>query len=104
LPCSISPAIHHSELISVSEPMRAPTASTRPQVTSRSANSAYATHMAGPTSTSNSEVALIPPTVRVISANAAGSRQPPRRRARMVNPISQGSPANGNRMIEMRAP
>ena len=60
--------------------------------------------MAGPTNTSSSEVALMPPTVIVISANAAGSRQPPRRSARAVKAINQGRPAKGNKMIEMRAP
>ncbi len=47
-------------------------------------------------------VALTPPTVGTTSANSAGWRQPPRRRARSSGPTSHGSAAHGRRITEMR--
>ena len=48
------------------------------------------------------ELALMPLTSATTSANSAGMRHPPRRRARMVNAIMKGSPAQGSRMTEIR--
>ena len=48
------------------------------------------------------ELALIPLTTATTTANRAGSRQPPRRRATMVRPSMKGRPAQGSRMTEMR--
>ncbi len=60
-------------------------------------------HSAGPMPTNTNELALTLPMVRTTSANHAGSRQPPRRTARMVNPISHGSPAHASSSTEIRA-
>ena len=57
----------------------------------------------GPNITSISEVAFTPPTVSVTRANTAGVASRRRRSARDARPISQGSPAKGNRITEMRA-
>ncbi len=44
----------------------------------------------------------MPLTSATTTANRAGSRQPPRRRATTVSPSMKGSPAQGSRMTEMR--
>jgi hypothetical protein len=46
------------------------------------------------------EVALMPLTSA--TTKMAGSRQPPRRTATMVNPSMKGRPAHGSRITEMR--
>ena len=65
----------------------------------RTANTSHST---GAIPTSSSDVAFVLPTTSVRSANSAGSRQPPRRRARAVNAIIHGSPAHGRRIAEIR--
>ena len=47
-------------------------------------------------------VALIPLTSATVSANSAGQRHPPRRRARMVKASMKGSPDQGSRITEIR--
>ena len=53
--------------------------------------------------TKSSELALTLPMVRITSANRAGSRQPPRRTARIASPTSHGNPAHARSSTEIRA-
>ena len=62
-----------------------------------------ASHVAGATLASKSADAFTPPIANITSANNAGSRHPPLRTDRMVSPTSQGRPAHGSRISEMRA-
>ena len=64
---------------------------------------AQSSHSRGPTPASTRAVAFTEPTVATTRAKAAGCRQERCRTARAASPISQGSPANGSRMAEMRA-
>ena len=66
-------------------------------------HTANGNHSSGATPANTSAVALTPPTASTTSANNAGSRQPPRRMARIVNASIQGRPAKGSRMTESRA-
>jgi hypothetical protein len=60
-------------------------------------------HNAGPNPTRTNDVALMPPIVPSRSANSAGAFHDRCRRAIAVRPISQGRPAHGSNMTDIRS-
>src|SRR6478609_3519556 len=102
LPWRLRPIIHHRDVIRVRKVIRPPAASARLNVTSFDTKVAWANHSTGATMTSNRDVALTPPTVSVMSANADGHRHPPWRSDFEAAAMSQGRPAKGSRMTEIR--
>src|SRR4051812_6048195 len=103
LPCTLRPAIHHSDTPTVRPPILAVVAAARFSVTSRRPHTANGIHSTGARPAYAREVAFTLPIVVTRRAKIAGWRQLPVRRARMTRATIHGSPAHGSRMIEIRA-
>src|SRR4051794_32712694 len=93
LPCTLRPAIHHSDAATVRPPILAVVAAARFRVTSRRPQTANGIHSAGASPAYAREVAFTLPTVVTMRAKIAGWRQLPVRKARMTSATIHGRPA-----------
>jgi hypothetical protein len=70
--CTVSPAIHHADTGIVRTASRKTAFAARRSVTSLATHTAWTSHSAGASPTSNRAVALTLPQVATVSANSAG--------------------------------
>ncbi len=102
VPCVRRPTIHHTDTPIESTAIRAPARSASRNA-SLPRHASRSSHSAGPMHTNDNELAFTLPMVRMTRANSAGSRQPPRRTARIASPTSHGKPAQESSSTEIRA-